>query len=273
MRYYQSNGTEDTSRRVNNTYDSGGYGNTWGRLAAVSYSGFTETYGYSTGGLPTRKVLGYSGATLDAQYSYDNEGRMLTTKYPDASKWDSGQQIYVTDPRWTFTYTYDAMDRPQTLNDDRPGSPPGHQWISQAQYNPAGQMTYMYYDQYQGPAESWQYNVLGQMTQLSVNGVAGRVAIPAIYGAVVSEVLIMSYGPKPDEGKGFPGLSYDDEVGTRSRGDFGLTQQFFVTMPGGTPQRVQIQGDRASVTLRWENIIKATNDHVWINGKEASPCK
>ena len=28
------------------------------------------------------------------------------------------------------------------------------------------------FDQYQGPAESWQYNVLGQMTQRSVNGVA-----------------------------------------------------------------------------------------------------
>ena len=111
--------------------------------------------------------------------------------------------------------------------------------------------------------------VLRQITYVAYAGIK---EIPPDYAAVISENLIWSYGPLPNAGRGDPAQPFFDEVGTRNRGDFGLTQQFFVAVFGGTPQRVQIQGYGES-TLRWENIIKATNDHVWINDKEGPPCK
>ncbi len=130
-RYPVSGGNEDTCQRVNFTYDQGTHG--WGRLYQASWGGasctggaWTHTYEYTASGLPTSKTQAGGGyGNLTANYTWDNEGRMVSVRVPVASG------------RPTFTYTYDAMGRPVTLTDNQ--STPVD-WVKDVLYNQAGQV-------------------------------------------------------------------------------------------------------------------------------------
>ncbi len=158
-RYPVSGGNEDACQRVNFTYDQGTHG--WGRLYQASWGGasciggaWTHTYEYTASGLPTSKTQN----GLTANYTYDNEGKMVSVEYPSNGP--------------TFSYTYDAMGRPVTLTDDQTTPV---EWVKDVLYNQAGQVTEMKYTQNtQGSSystETRQYNILQQMTRITVAGV------------------------------------------------------------------------------------------------------
>ena len=68
--------------------------------------------------------------SLETAQTYDNEGKVLTVKYPDAY----GQNLqgsYGTQPGPTYTY---GMGRPIQLTDNQP-SPAT--WVNNVQYGPA----------------------------------------------------------------------------------------------------------------------------------------
>ncbi len=194
--YYLLNGTsnnvgfgdacqQETYSYDTNPYDSSFSQNVLGRLAAVQYKGgyksgasptcdttFTEMYSYSAAGAVLKKRLRVtrtlpqaypnspvvSNADLEADYTYDNEGRMTATQYPSSwngSAWVAGANLGTT---------YDSMGRPQKLTD----------LISQndiessATYGPMGQLLSLTASgPYGGISETRTYNSLGQLTQLS----------------------------------------------------------------------------------------------------------
>jgi hypothetical protein len=101
---------------------------------------------------------------------------------------------------------------------------------------------------------------------------AGSVPIPRSYLAVIEEDFIWSYGPLPKSSKSNkPGMNFEDEIGTRNKGNFGLTHLFYVTIDG-IRRRMQIQAFGEVAPLTWENNINASNDKVLVNGKAGSPC-
>ncbi len=168
VRKYLANGLEDTCQRVNYSYDTNPYESTftqngWGRLAVVEYGAssctggrFRESYSYTSGGLPVKKKLRVnddmlgSGALL-GEWSYDNEGKILTVKYPDTYDGNGNPATGRT-----YTYGHDSAGRLATLMDNRPGDPPGYTWVQAATYNVAGQMTELRRDNM--PYEQREYN-------------------------------------------------------------------------------------------------------------------
>jgi len=101
----------------------------------------------------------------------------------------------------------------------------------------------------------------------------GMHLIPPVNGAVISERLLYSYGQKPEPSSSNPGKQFDDQIGTRGKGDFGLTQQFFGRLPETRDIRLQIVpciGTNKVGDPTWQNIIKATSQQVLINGDEGS---
>ena len=166
-RYDVSTGAENVCQRVNFYYDTDPYNtsgflqNGWGRLTAVEYFAspsntcttsdqsngirFIERYSYTVGGLITNKRLytrktsswptsPYTGSVADkymeAVYTYDNEGKMVSVTYPG----DSDTSLVGT----KYTYTFDSLGRPNKLTDNQQ-SPVD--WAKEVLYNPAGQMT------------------------------------------------------------------------------------------------------------------------------------
>ncbi len=165
-RYPVTGGAEDLCQRVNFTYDQGTNG--WGRLYQASWGGWpgcalpwTETYTYTVAGGVTRKTLDYQ-VDLWADYTYDNEGRRVSVR---------PSNTYYTGP--TFTYTFDDMGRPVKLTSTQYGQ--SVDWAKDVVYNAAGQIAEMKYTQNeQGTAyytETRQYNLLQQMTRITVPGV------------------------------------------------------------------------------------------------------
>ncbi len=105
---------------------------------------------------------------LDAYWTYDNEGRVLTEQYPVANDPSTG------DPTSTaYTYTYDTMGRPITMTT-------GSQYdyvVNGLQYNASDQMLQISYGlngnggnapSYVG--ESRSYNALNQVTSITASG-------------------------------------------------------------------------------------------------------
>jgi hypothetical protein len=92
---------------------------------------------------------------------------------------------------------------------------------------------------------------------------------PPQRNAVITENLIYSYGQEPkNHDKSEPGKEFDDVVSTWTKGPFGLTQQFLVSLPGTREYRVKIVPCLATGkhgTAVWQNINKATDDTVLIN--------
>src|SRR5208282_6491700 len=113
---------------------------------------------------------GYSGgnANLDAYWTYDNEGRVLTEQYPVATDPSTGNPTSTA-----YTYTYDTMGRPITMTT-------GSQYdyvVNGLQYNASDQMLQISYGlngnggnapSYVG--ESRSYNALNQVTSITASG-------------------------------------------------------------------------------------------------------
>ncbi len=108
----------------------------------------------------------------------------------------------------------------------------------------------------------------------------GKRQAVASQNVVIAEKLIYSYGQQPEPSQTNPGAPFYDEIGTRGKGPFGLTQQFFLVLPGIPRFRVQLVPCTAAETFGapvWQNVIKATTQTVQINndqgGTEARTCK
>ena len=157
--YYQSgNYGEDTSQRVNYTYDSGTYGQ--GRLTGITYQPmanslvsstlptFSEAYACTQPGSVASKQLsiaqsGYSGLSLTGSWTYDNEGKMTSVTYPSVSN-HSG----------TYTTSYDGLARPSTLVDNSSNT-----WAGGVSYGPSNELLSI-------NSESRTYNSLLQLTSI-----------------------------------------------------------------------------------------------------------
>jgi RHS repeat-associated protein len=179
-KYLPGNQNDDPCQRVNYYYDTNPFDsyftqNGWGRLTVAQYGAasctggrFRESYSYTSGGLPLKKKLWVNAGdigtgSLLGEWSYDNEGKMLTVKYPDTL---DGQGNPATGR--TYTYGYDSMGRLSTLVDNRPGDPPGWTWVEAATYNVAGQLTSL--AGWNGLSETREYNERLQVTRINNNG-------------------------------------------------------------------------------------------------------
>jgi len=128
----------------------------WWSCASAPFI-FVEEYDYSASGKPTKKSVGTSpdgsdpGNWVDMVYTYNNEGQVtgLTVARRGGSTFGN------------YTYYYDSMGRPYWMNSG------GMTLVSNVNYNAAGQMTSMLHS---GLAETRQYNVLGEITRLTVAG-------------------------------------------------------------------------------------------------------
>jgi RHS repeat-associated protein len=123
------------------------------------------------------------------------------------------------------------------------------------------------------------FNPGTKLRSIAYDAYAGDNLFPRSEGVVIRENLIYSYGQRPAPSKSPAGKPFDDQVSTRARGAFGLTQQFFITVPGTEEYRVQIEpcsGDRQPGKLVWENVINASDPQVLINrdpgSKEGRTC-
>jgi hypothetical protein len=92
-------------------------------------------------------------------------------------------------------------------------------------------------------------------------------AVPPSKNVTIKENLIYSYGQQPQASSATG--TFEDIVGTEGKGSFGLTQQFFLGVPGYRDYRVQIVPCVATNTFgapTWRNLINATDQTVMING-------
>ncbi|MFN7919436.1 MAG: RHS repeat-associated core domain-containing protein [Bryobacteraceae bacterium] len=197
VRRYQTGGAEDTLQRTDYYYDSNPYDaaysqNAVGRLTAVHYwvkadptaipakiHEFIEMFSYTPAGLPTKKKLTVIkttnsvpyAASLEVQYSYDGEGKLISVKHPD--HYNSGGTV-VTGK--TLTYDYTEMARLKSMKEGTTD------WVTGVSYNIAGQMTAM-------NGETRTYNVMGQM--ISMGGMQYNYpGAGANNGRIVSQTLI-----------------------------------------------------------------------------------
>jgi YD repeat-containing protein len=165
-RYPASSGAEDATQRTTFYWDyaTARYGA--GRVGLIQYgNGFQELFHYKRSGLVEEKGLYAPGAAawLSAVYTYNNEGQRTSLKYPDV--YDSLGQIVTTGR--TINSTYDSMGRLATIRD--PGLGGGTDMVSGAQYNVAGQLTQMSVA-WEG-TRTFNYNTLGQLTRQTSPGV------------------------------------------------------------------------------------------------------
>ncbi|MBI5280355.1 MAG: RHS repeat-associated core domain-containing protein [Candidatus Solibacter usitatus] len=180
QRYPVAGGAEDMAQRTTFTYDTGTGANLWGRLAKVTYGvtgAASESYSYRPSGLVAMKQLtvGTGGlANLGVEYYWDNEGRPTSMEYPQLGKLNNGG--YQWQPVKALNYGYDSAGRLNRIY--YPGTS-AVDYANSAQYNPAGQLTALTRaagitidagtwlptgaTSYQ--TESFQFNVLGQMTR------------------------------------------------------------------------------------------------------------
>ncbi len=96
----------------------------------------------------------------------------------------------------------------------------------------------------------------------------GTYRYPGSKNAVIKEVLLYSYGQKPQPSESNPGEAFEDEYGTRGKGSFGETQQFLIRLPGYRSYRVRIEpctDGNAFGNPTWQNIVNATDQTVLIN--------
>ncbi len=195
VRRFSSSGLEDTCNRLDYSYNTNPLDmqfseNAQGRLTVVQWGGitcaagqFAEMYSYTVAGAVTKKRLRLtrqsappnppgsppptSTADLDATYTHDTEGKVVSVQYP--STYTDG-----TIPPGTFqpvtgkTYinVYDSMQRLQRMYEQISGV----DWVSNVQYGAGGEMTQMTYG---GSTETRQYNVRGQLTRLTWAGSPG----------------------------------------------------------------------------------------------------
>ena len=151
------------SQQVNYAYDTnpldGNYSQySWGRLTAVSFTqqigngnSFYYMYSYNQAGRVTgnRLTAVDTGSNLltdlKATYAWDNQGRMTNQTYPSGT---------------SLAYQYDAMSRLSGITQNGTA-------IATATYTAASQLNTLQYPNY---AEQHTYNILMQITHLTVNG-------------------------------------------------------------------------------------------------------
>ncbi|MFN7919437.1 MAG: RHS repeat-associated core domain-containing protein [Bryobacteraceae bacterium] len=197
VRRYQTGGAEDALQRTDYYYDSNPYDGSYsqnavGRLTAVHYwikadptaipakiHEFIEMFSYTPAGQPTKKKLVVIkttnsvpyAASLEVQYTYDGEGKLISVKHPD--HYNSGGTV-VTGK--TLTYDYTEMARLKSMKEGTTD------WVTGVTYNIAGQMTAM-------NGETRTYNVMGQM--ISMGGMQYNYpGAGANNGRIVSQTLI-----------------------------------------------------------------------------------
>ncbi|WP_394766733.1 RHS repeat-associated core domain-containing protein [uncultured Paludibaculum sp.] len=126
-----------------------------------------ETYEYSVGGLVTKKKVTFpnNDTPLEANYTYDTEGRLASTKYPDVY----GADGTVAETGRTLSYFYDSLGL-ASLRDSTYPIAPGYR--VGAWRNAAAQITQMVVYKPDGTSdtETFTYNSLGQLTQASGRG-------------------------------------------------------------------------------------------------------
>jgi len=126
----------------------------------------TESVTYATGGYPP-----YNQATvwgnLDATYTYDNEGRVLTTAYP-ATQYGAGP---------SYSYQLDGMGRLSGMTDQN-----SNQVVSGVTYGPANELDTITYFRH---IETRGYNTLFQLT--SLNGITYAYTAGANNGKIFSQ--------------------------------------------------------------------------------------
>ncbi|MGC4052292.1 MAG: RHS repeat-associated core domain-containing protein [Paludibaculum sp.] len=141
--------------------------NAQGRLSTVTLGSVVETYEYSVGGLVTKKkmTLSDNNTPLEANYTYDTEGRLSSMKYPDVYNLDGT----VAETGRTLSYLYDSLGV-SSLRDSTYPIAPGTR--VGALRNATAQITQMVVYKPDGTSdtESFTYNALGQLTQASGRG-------------------------------------------------------------------------------------------------------
>ena len=189
-RYPVSTGAEDVYQRATFYYDTNPFDGAFSqysytRPTAVEWGGdanapvpykFRQMYSYTPGGLVTKKrVTTINGlqqsASLETWQAYDNEGRVLSVKYPDA--WVQTFNGYALETGKTYSYTYDGMGRPTKLTDNQ-----SIDWAKDVVYGAASELkeisyrepssNYVYYHK-----ETRTYNSRLQMTNLKLEDTAG----------------------------------------------------------------------------------------------------
>jgi RHS repeat-associated protein len=190
------NFTADACQQESYYYDSNPFNSSYsqnvlGRLAAVQYYGgegaqhgglgscdttYQELYSYSSAGgvvgkelqltrnfptgPPGEQTQTQATVSLAATFGYDNEGRMTSEQYP---AWGNGGTY--SGPKMAFTY--DSMGRPYTAEDQNNNN----YGVTSAAYTAAGQLQSMAgtYGGYGG--QSFTYNAMLQLTQVTAPGI------------------------------------------------------------------------------------------------------
>jgi RHS repeat-associated protein len=140
VRHYDASNNEQPGQDVDYGYDNP-YWNAWGRLSNVSFGGGTYEYEYNTAGRVTAHRLVQSGGTTEADYQWDNRGRMTQMSGVD-----------------TLNYQYDAMSRLVGMTDANNAT------VATAQYDQNSQLLEL---DWGGFREVRQYNQLQQMTRMT----------------------------------------------------------------------------------------------------------
>ena len=154
--------TEQPAQEVDYYYDTnplnGSYSaQAWGRLAAVTFAaGYSYQYSYNQAGRVIKQKLrtpdqrSQQPVEFEAQYGWDNEGRMTSQSYPAQDYLTAGPQ---------YGYQFDAMGRTSGMT-----GPPWNLTIATAAYGPAGQLTSL-------NGDTRTYNTLGQLTRINGGGI------------------------------------------------------------------------------------------------------
>jgi hypothetical protein len=138
----------------------------------TSLGAIREYYTYDRPGGMTMKRMGQFNATtgapewkLDANYTYDEEGRPKTLKYPNDG--------------FTYTYNYDAASRALSMTHEEMvnGNPVTVTDASSTTFNAAGQMTGLnFLHQGANYNHTFAYNNLNQLTNITINRGANNYA-------------------------------------------------------------------------------------------------
>ena len=160
---------EDVSQRTTYTYEGTNNGfstATNGRVSQVTYAGphgtsFVEMYSYHNAGGVTKKRVQITGTpfgsktmNMDAAYTYDGEGRVLSIRYPFAQV--NGNGTTVDGP--LYSYSYDSLGRLRSMTDQGNTA-----WVNDVTYGPADEMLSMTAN---GFTETRTYNANLQLTEL-----------------------------------------------------------------------------------------------------------
>ena len=187
QRYVYSSGAyvEDPMQRTNLYYDSNPFGTSTyvaGRLAAVQYYGgncssyvpsgtqsgcdlIQEWYSYDIAGARLTKTLkvtrGPASGSLQASWTYDSEGRVLTVTYPTWQGCSTCYGVYGS----SYTSAYDAMGRLNTMTD----TVNSHTLVSGMTYGVANEHLQLTSGYTAGVnSETRTFNGMFQLTQLQV---------------------------------------------------------------------------------------------------------